>query len=78
MDLFIVICHPCVVLARNRPAKTTLRQDLSDGTMGDDWASATAGAVYKIALTNFMQFDSVSFYPGPHLNVIIGPNGSGK
>ena len=25
-----------------------------------------------------MTYDNVEFYPGPHLNMIIGPNGTGK
>ena len=25
-----------------------------------------------------MTYDFVEFYPGPHLNIILGPNGTGK
>ncbi|WFD43035.1 Structural maintenance of chromosomes protein 5 [Malassezia psittaci] len=27
---------------------------------------------------NFVTYDAVEFFPGPHLNMIIGPNGTGK
>ncbi|KAH8919457.1 P-loop containing nucleoside triphosphate hydrolase protein [Atractiella rhizophila] len=36
------------------------------------------GSILKVELTNFVTYDSVSFTPGPHLNMIIGPNGTGK
>lgn len=29
-------------------------------------------------LINFMTYDQVEFRPGPHLNMILGPNGTGK
>jgi chromosome segregation ATPase len=29
-------------------------------------------------MRNFMTYDFVEFRPGPHLNMIIGPNGTGK
>ena len=31
-----------------------------------------AGSIVKIHLLNFMQYDEVTFTPGPHLNVLIG------
>jgi len=29
-------------------------------------------------MKNFMTYDLVEFHPGPHLNMILGPNGTGK
>lgn len=29
-------------------------------------------------MKNFMTYDLVEFRPGPHLNMILGPNGTGK
>ncbi|ODO01361.1 hypothetical protein I350_06180 [Cryptococcus amylolentus CBS 6273] len=37
-----------------------------------------AGSVVRIKATNFMTYDHVEFRPGPHLNMILGPNGTGK
>ncbi|XP_072038157.1 structural maintenance of chromosomes protein 5-like [Amphiura filiformis] len=36
------------------------------------------GAIVRIKLEDFVTYDSCEFYPGPHLNVIMGPNGTGK
>ncbi|XP_014666675.1 PREDICTED: structural maintenance of chromosomes protein 5-like [Priapulus caudatus] len=36
------------------------------------------GSIARIKLKNFLTYDSVEFNPGAHLNVIIGPNGTGK
>ena len=32
----------------------------------------------RVELTNFVTYDKVQIFPGPHLNVIIGANGTGK
>ncbi|XP_041363245.1 structural maintenance of chromosomes protein 5-like [Gigantopelta aegis] len=36
------------------------------------------GAIVRIQLRNLLTYDNVEFNPGPYLNVIIGPNGTGK
>ncbi|XP_061164858.1 structural maintenance of chromosomes protein 5-like [Saccostrea echinata] len=36
------------------------------------------GSIVRIKLDNFLTYDSVEFHAGPSLNVIIGPNGTGK
>jgi len=36
------------------------------------------GAVMKVRLHNFMTYSDVEMEPGPRLNVILGPNGTGK
>uniref|UniRef100_A0A915D3K9 Structural maintenance of chromosomes protein 5 n=1 Tax=Ditylenchus dipsaci TaxID=166011 RepID=A0A915D3K9_9BILA len=36
------------------------------------------GAIVKIVFSNFLTYDKVTCVPGPFLNVIIGPNGTGK
>ncbi|CAI2185097.1 6636_t:CDS:10, partial [Funneliformis geosporum] len=36
------------------------------------------GSIVRVNLKNFVTYDSVEFYPGPNLNMIIGPNGTGK
>uniref|UniRef100_A0A6G1SB21 Structural maintenance of chromosomes protein 5 n=1 Tax=Aceria tosichella TaxID=561515 RepID=A0A6G1SB21_9ACAR len=36
------------------------------------------GAIVRMRLRNFMTYNDVSLSPGPNLNMIIGPNGTGK
>ena len=36
------------------------------------------GSIVRVALTNFVTYTKVEFLPGPSLNMIIGPNGTGK
>ncbi|KIM34992.1 hypothetical protein M413DRAFT_449948 [Hebeloma cylindrosporum] len=36
------------------------------------------GSIVRIQLHNFVTYDYVQFFPGPYLNMIIGPNGTGK
>ncbi|KAJ1981450.1 Structural maintenance of chromosomes protein 5 [Dimargaris xerosporica] len=36
------------------------------------------GAIVRVALRHFVTYDACQFCPGPHLNMIIGPNGTGK
>lgn len=36
------------------------------------------GAVLKLRLENFLTFDRVVIHPKPELNVMVGPNGTGK
>lgn len=41
-------------------------------------SSFIPGSIVRVKLENFVTYDAVEFYPGPHLNMIIGPNGTGK
>eukprot|EP00833_Pecoramyces_ruminatium_P004272 jgi/Orpsp1_1/1178304/evm.model.c7180000064782.2 len=36
------------------------------------------GKITKVKLRNFVTYDYCEFTPGPNLNMIIGPNGTGK
>lgn len=36
------------------------------------------GAIVRVKLTDFVTYSSAEFHPGPNLNMIIGPNGTGK
>ncbi len=36
------------------------------------------GSIVRIQLRNFLTYDWVEFQPGPYLNMIFGPNGTGK
>lgn len=36
------------------------------------------GAIVRIKVANFVTYTSAEFFPGPKLNMVIGPNGTGK
>lgn len=36
------------------------------------------GAIIRVKLINFVTYTDAEFYPGPNLNMVIGPNGTGK
>jgi ABC-type multidrug transport system ATPase subunit len=36
------------------------------------------GAIVRVKLHNFMTYDDCEFEPGPGLNLVLGPNGTGK
>ena len=36
------------------------------------------GSVLRVSMKNFLTYDSCEVFPGPRLNVILGPNGTGK
>jgi len=37
-----------------------------------------AGSVLRVSLKNFVTYTSAEFFPGPNMNLVIGPNGTGK
>lgn len=41
-------------------------------------ATYQAGSIVRVKLTNFVTYTRAEFHPGPNLNMIIGPNGTGK
>ena len=36
------------------------------------------GAIVRVDLRNFITYEKAEFFPGPNLNMVIGPNGTGK
>ncbi|XP_069481894.1 structural maintenance of chromosomes protein 5 [Ambystoma mexicanum] len=36
------------------------------------------GSIVRIRMENFLTYDSCEVFPGPHLNMIVGANGTGK
>ena len=36
------------------------------------------GSVLRVSMKNFLTYDSSEVFPGPRLNVVLGPNGTGK
>lgn len=56
--------------------------DDDDGNLHNDVHYApneySPGAVVRVKLVNFVTYEKAEFRPGPNLNMIIGPNGTGK
>lgn len=36
------------------------------------------GAIRRVKLANFVTYEHAEFFPGPNLNMVLGPNGTGK
>lgn len=36
------------------------------------------GSIRRVKVTNFVTYERAEFFPGPNLNMVIGPNGTGK
>ena len=56
---------------------------LSDGSRrynGDEVLKAgfKKGAILRVGMLNFLTYDECDVFPGPKLNIILGPNGTGK
>uniref|UniRef100_A0A4W6CS39 Structural maintenance of chromosomes protein 5 n=1 Tax=Lates calcarifer TaxID=8187 RepID=A0A4W6CS39_LATCA len=47
-----------------------------DGAGGE--SRFVEGSIVRISMKNFLTYDSSVVYPGPHLNMIVGANGTGK
>lgn len=45
---------------------------------GNDRNKHGPGAIVRVKLTDFVTYNSAEFFPGPSLNMVIGPNGTGK
>ncbi|CAL1699972.1 unnamed protein product [Somion occarium] len=58
--------HPTDGNVKGKQKAVTLPRDV-DGFI--------PGSIMRIQLRNFVTYDYVEFFPGPHLNMILGPNG---
>jgi hypothetical protein len=38
-------------------------------------AGCRSGAILRVKMVNFLTFDECEVFPGPRLNILIGPNG---
>lgn len=54
----------------------------SEGDIGDTRGFGEEdyqpGSIVRVKLKNFVTYTAVEFRPGPSLNMVIGPNGTGK
>ncbi|XP_032068719.1 structural maintenance of chromosomes protein 5 isoform X1 [Thamnophis elegans] len=64
---------------RNRSNKRTSRDSQSrSGDRRSASPSFVEGAIVRISMENFLTYDNCVVFPGPHLNMIVGANGTGK
>lgn len=45
---------------------------------GDSQSTFQPGAILRVYVENFVTYERAEFNPGPSLNMVIGPNGTGK
>lgn len=64
------ISPPTNANINNKGAKTAKNVDI----MKD----FKTGAIVRVTVENFVTYEKAEFFPGPHLNMVIGPNGTGK
>ncbi|KAH8684630.1 P-loop containing nucleoside triphosphate hydrolase protein [Tricladium varicosporioides] len=53
-------------------------QDYESGSTRTHSNDFQPGAIVRVKLTNFVTYTDAEFFPGPNLNMVIGPNGTGK
>jgi len=53
-------------------------EESGDEIDSEDAGKFKPGAIVRVKLTNFITYENAEFFPGPHLNMVIGPNGTGK
>lgn len=59
--------------------RSTARENgADDGDTSVGSAVHKPGAIVRVKLTNFVTYTAAEFHPGPSLNMVIGPNGTGK
>lgn len=70
-----------------RPRRSTLlpQHELNGGPSRINGASPSVnmedfqpGSIVRVSVRNFVTYERADFFPGPYLNMVIGPNGTGK
>ncbi|KAI0355471.1 P-loop containing nucleoside triphosphate hydrolase protein [Trametes cingulata] len=62
----------------SRPTGSTPKVEKRRQTLPRAKDGFVPGSIVRIQLENFLTYDWVEFRPGPYLNMIFGPNGTGK
>ncbi|KAH7336149.1 structural maintenance of chromosome complex subunit SmcA [Rhexocercosporidium sp. MPI-PUGE-AT-0058] len=60
---------------KGRAYNTEQEGEDENGVSPDDFQP---GAIVRVKLRNFVTYESAEFFPGPSMNMVIGPNGTGK
>ncbi|KAI5464112.1 P-loop containing nucleoside triphosphate hydrolase protein [Mariannaea sp. PMI_226] len=61
--------------SRQRAFNPTSSASLANG---NDEGGFQPGAIVRVSVHNFVTYEKAEFFPGPNLNMVIGPNGTGK
>lgn len=65
-----------------RPSFAALYEDEDKDQFDNDGRTSQSdfqpGSIIRVKLTNFVTYANAEFFPGPNLNMVIGPNGTGK
>ncbi|KAF2745842.1 structural maintenance of chromosomes protein 5 [Sporormia fimetaria CBS 119925] len=66
--------------SRNVGLASTVGTNIDNSAGDDDYLEEPhqPGAIVRVTLNNFVTYTSAEFHPGPSLNMVIGPNGTGK
>ncbi|KAJ4381394.1 Structural maintenance of chromosomes protein 5 [Didymella sp. IMI 355093] len=66
--------------ASDRPAPANGRRNGQNVSANDGYDADVfqSGSIVRVKLTNFVTYTAAEFHLGPSLNMIIGPNGTGK
>ncbi|KAH9884909.1 P-loop containing nucleoside triphosphate hydrolase protein [Cubamyces lactineus] len=62
----------------SRPTGSSPKAEKRRQTLPRDVDGFIPGSIVRIQLENFLTYDWVEFRPGPYLNMVFGPNGTGK
>jgi len=70
---------------KNQPRRRTVnglgQANNAEGSEDEEAAGISGfqpGAIVRVKLIDFVTYSNAEFFPGPNLNMIIGPNGTGK
>lgn len=61
--------------AHNAPLQRANGRVAANGTPASGFAT---GSIVRVKVENFVIYEKAEFLPGPNLNMVIGPNGTGK
>jgi chromosome segregation ATPase len=60
------------------PVRSTKGKDRAAAQMNGDEEEFQPGSIRRVKLENFTTYEHAEFFPGPSLNMVLGPNGTGK
>ncbi|QSZ36611.1 hypothetical protein DSL72_006491 [Monilinia vaccinii-corymbosi] len=58
--------------------RRNIESNPNTSTITSERSKFAPGAIFRVKLNNFVTYESAEFFPGPNLNMVIGPNGTGK
>ncbi|XP_075684088.1 structural maintenance of chromosomes protein 5 isoform X2 [Rhinoderma darwinii] len=77
LERSLVVYRSCVTMATPLGKRKGDGRRLLSGRQ-EQYNQHVEGAIVRIKMENFLTYDICEVFPGPHLNMIIGANGTGK